>query len=54
MSLYSADGRFNITVVDGTTYTGTYAVNGSYNVVATSGGTTPTPDAPFGLLALHF
>lgn len=37
MSLYAADGSFNVTEVDGTTYTGKYAADGSYNVVIVDG-----------------
>lgn len=33
MSLYSADGTINTTVVDGSTFTGLYAADGSINVV---------------------
>ena len=39
MSLYAADGSFNVTVVDGTTLTGLYAADGSYNVVEQDGTT---------------
>lgn len=39
MSLYAADGSFNVTVVDGTTLTGLYAANGSINVVERDGTT---------------
>lgn len=38
MPLYSANGGWNVTVVDGTTRTGIYAADGSYNVVKA-----PTP-----------
>ena len=33
MSLFNADGKVNVTQVDGSTYTGVYAADGSYNVV---------------------
>lgn len=34
MGLYAADGSINVSVVDGLTYVGAYAANGSYNVIA--------------------
>lgn len=34
MSLYAADGSFNVTVVDGSSYVGLFAVDGSINVIA--------------------
>jgi hypothetical protein len=37
MALYAADGSINITVVDGSTYTGVYAEDGSLNVVVSDG-----------------
>ena len=37
MSLYAADGSWNVTVVAGTSFTGLYAPNGSYNVVEVPG-----------------
>jgi hypothetical protein len=37
MSLYAADGSWNVTVVDGSTFTGLYAPDGSYNVVEVDG-----------------
>lgn len=37
MSLYAADGSFNVTVVDGTTIGGLQAADGSYNVVQVDG-----------------
>lgn len=33
MTLFNADGKVNVTEVDGNTYTGVYAADGSYNVV---------------------
>ena len=33
MSLYAADGSINVTIVDGSTYTGLYAPDGSWNVI---------------------
>ncbi len=33
MSLYSNDGYINTTTVDGTSFTGIYAVDGSINVI---------------------
>lgn len=37
MSLYAADGSYNVTVVSGSTYTGLHAPDGSYNVVVVDG-----------------
>ena len=37
MSLYAADGSTNVTVVDGSAWTGLYAADGSYNVVQADG-----------------
>lgn len=37
MSYYAADGSMNVTVVDGTTYTGLYAPDGSINVIKSDG-----------------
>lgn len=39
MALYAADGSLNISVADGTTYTGRYAPDGSMYVVVTDGNT---------------
>jgi len=39
MSFYAADGSWNVTVVDGSTYTGLYAADGSVNVIKSPGGT---------------
>ena len=39
MSLYAADGSFNVSVVDGTSITGLYAADGSINVVERDGTT---------------
>jgi hypothetical protein len=36
---YAADGSWNVSVVDGLTYTGLYAADGSYNVAIAPGGT---------------
>lgn len=38
MSLYAADGSWNVSVVTGSVYTGLYAADGSVNVVAAPGG----------------
>lgn len=35
--IYAADGSFNVTVVDGTSYTGVMAADGSYNVIKSPG-----------------
>lgn len=37
MSRYNADGEINLTVTDGTVYTGLHAVDGSINVVLNDG-----------------
>lgn len=37
MSLYDNNGYRRVTIVDGTSYTGLYASDGSYNGVLTSG-----------------
>lgn len=37
MSLYATDGSINVSVVDGSTYTGLYAADGSLNVVISDG-----------------
>lgn len=37
MSFYGADGSWNVTVVDGSTYTGFYAADGSVNVIKATG-----------------
>lgn len=37
MSIYNADGKINITEVDGSSYTGLYAADGSINVVLDDG-----------------
>lgn len=37
MSYYAADGSMNLTVVDGTTYTGVTASDGSTNVIKSDG-----------------
>lgn len=37
MSFYAADGSWNVTVVDGSTYTGLYAADQSLNVIKSSG-----------------
>jgi hypothetical protein len=37
VSLYAADGSINVTVVDGTSYTGIYAPDGSLNVIKSTG-----------------
>lgn len=37
MGLYASDGTYNVTVVDGTTFTGIYASDGSINVVVAPG-----------------
>jgi len=37
LALYAANGTVNVTVVDGTTFTGIYAADGSMNVIAASG-----------------
>lgn len=34
---YAADGSLNVSVVDGSVYTGLYAADGSYNVVISDG-----------------
>lgn len=39
MSFYAADGSWNVSVVDGSTYTGRYAADGSLNVIKSPGGT---------------
>lgn len=39
MTFYAANGSMNVTVVDGTSYTGLYAADGSINVVVSPGGT---------------
>lgn len=39
MSLYASDGSINISVVDGSTYTGLQASDGSYYVVVSDGST---------------
>lgn len=39
MPLMADDGSFNVTVVDGSAYTGVQALDGSYNVVQTDGST---------------
>lgn len=41
MSLYAADGSWNVTVVDGSTRVGVQASDGSYNVVDASAETDP-------------
>ena len=38
MSYYAADGSMNVTVVDGSVYTGLYASDGSINVIKSTGG----------------
>lgn len=37
MSFYAADGSWNVTVVDGSTYTGLYAADQSLNVIQSPG-----------------
>jgi hypothetical protein len=37
MSAFAADGSWNVTVVDGSTYTGLHASDGSYNVIKSPG-----------------
>lgn len=37
MTFYAADGSWNVTVVDGSTYTGLYAADQSLNVIKSSG-----------------
>lgn len=37
MALYAADGSWNVSVVDGSTYTGVQAPDGSYNVFHVDG-----------------
>lgn len=39
MPLMATDGSFNVTVVDGTAYTGLQSIDGSYNVVQVDGTT---------------
>lgn len=39
MSLYASDGSINVSVVDGSVFTGLYSADGSYNVIAASGST---------------
>jgi len=39
MSFYAADGSWNVTVVDGSTYTGLYAADQSLNVIKSDGST---------------
>lgn len=39
MSLYNADGQINLTVVNGSSYTGLYAADGSWNIVLNDGTT---------------
>lgn len=38
MGYYAADGSMNVTVVDGSTYTGLHAPDGSINVIKAPGG----------------
>ena len=38
MGFYASDGSMNVTVVDGSTYTGLYAADGSVNVIQAPGG----------------
>jgi hypothetical protein len=37
MGFYAADGSMNVTVVDGSVYTGLYASDGSVNVIKSTG-----------------
>lgn len=37
MPYYAADGSINVTVVDGSSYTGLYAADGSVNVIKSTG-----------------
>lgn len=39
--LFDANGHINVTLVDGTTYVGLYAADGSWNVYDASGSSTP-------------
>ena len=39
MGLYNSQGQRKVTIVDGNTYTGIYAPDGSYNGVITNGST---------------
>jgi len=39
MSFYANNGSMNVTVVDGSVYTGLYAPDGSVNVIKSPGGT---------------
>ncbi len=39
MGLYNADGKQQVTIVDGTTWTGKHAPDGSYYGVLSAGGT---------------
>lgn len=48
MSLYAADGSFNVSIVSGSSYTGLMAADGSYNVVKAPGGSYVGAYAPCG------
>lgn len=45
---YAADGSLNVSVVDGSAYTGLYAADGSYNVFVVDGSTYVGAYAPCG------
>lgn len=48
MGIYADDGSFNVTEVDGSTYTGLYSADGAYNVVVVDGSTYTGLYAPCG------
>lgn len=50
MTFYAADGSWNVTVVDGNSYTGIYAADGSFNVIKAPGGVYVGEHHPCGAL----
>lgn len=50
MSLYAADGSWNVTVVDGSVYTGLHASDGSVNIIKSPGSSYVGSSHPCGAL----
>jgi hypothetical protein len=50
MGIYATDGSINVTVVDGTAFTGLYADDGSWNVILAPGDTFSGAQAACGAL----
>lgn len=50
MGVYADDGSINVTVVDGTDFTGFYAADSSWNVILAPGDTFVGAQAPCGAL----